>query len=58
MCVWWEDEKVVLFTSEVFIGVAVVGERDPHPGHLLGDADVCVAIGAAEGVWVAVLRVT
>lgn len=54
---WGDDEKGDLFTSEVFVGVAVVCERDPHPGHLLGDADVCLAVGTAKGVWIAVLRV-
>ena len=44
-------------TSEVFVRVAVVCERDPHPGHLLGDSDVRLAVGTAEGVWIAVLRV-
>jgi hypothetical protein len=48
---WW------LLTSEVHVGVSEVREADPHPGHLLGYPDVCFAVGSAEGVGVAVLRV-
>ena len=35
------------FTSEVLVWIAVVRERYPHPGHLLGDADVGLAVGTA-----------
>lgn len=45
------------FTSKVLIRVAEVCEGDPHPGHLFGDSDVCLAVWAAQRVWVAVLRV-
>jgi hypothetical protein len=47
----------MVLTSEVLVRVAVVCERDPHSGHLLGDSDVGFAVGTAEGVWVAVLWV-
>ena len=53
----WEGGGFGVCTSEVLVWIAVVSERDPHPGHLLGDADVGFAVGTAQGVWVAVLRV-
>jgi hypothetical protein len=46
-----------VLASKVLVRVAVVCERHPHPGHLLGDSDVCLAVGTAEGIGVAVLRV-
>jgi hypothetical protein len=50
-------EMRILLTSKVLVRIAVVCERHPHPGHLLGDSDVCLAVGTAERVGVAVLCV-
>ena len=48
---------MLALTAKVHVRISEVGEANPHPGHLLGYFEVCLAVGSAEWVRIAVLRV-